>query len=199
MSDIANIPELQIRVSKGDNIAFEEFVDAYYQGLYSYAYQFLRDKMDAEELVLDVFVIVWQKRQNLINIKNIKSYLYKSVKNKVIDFSRANKNVNNISLDSTFDTSKIKISYTPEAELISKEEIDKINEAIEFLPKRCREVIYLIKNEQLSYKEVAEVMSISVKTVENQMTIALNKLSEKLGVDKKNHKKRANIMYVLFL
>lgn len=186
-------------IAIGDSRAFDKFVEQFYPGLYSYACQFMRDNMDAEELVLDVFVSIWQRRTEIQKISNIKAYLYKSTKNRVIDFIRANKNTINISLDDVFDNAKIKITNTPENDLISKEEIDRINDAIEQLPKRCKEVIYLVKNERLCYKEVAEIMSISVKTVENQMTLALSKLADNLGIDRNNKKKRDQILYMLLI
>lgn len=192
-----NRVELFSLISKGDSKAFEIFVNTYYQSLYSYACQLLRNKLDAEEIVLDVFVVIWRKRSEILKINNIKAYLYRSVKNKIIDFTRASKRVSDVSLDDMFDNSKLSICYTPENELISKDEVLKINNAIESLPKRSKEVLYLVKNENLSYKEVAKIMSISVRTVENQMAIVIGKLAVILNVNIKHKKNRDQILHVL--
>jgi len=118
----------------------------------------------------------WQKRQSLGHIKNPQVYLFVVAKNKAIDYLRKQA----ISKQVYFpEEEKINIAFDsdPEQLMISAEMIRKMEFTIQQLPPKCKMVFTLIKQNGMKYKEVAEVMNLSVKTVENQLAIAMKRLT----------------------
>lgn len=155
-----------------DQLAFSKLYQYYFPGLFSFASGFLKDNQHSEEVVLDVFLNLWQNRKTLPAVSNLSVYLYVSVKHGCISFLRKQKIIHYGEMGDQF----IYTFDTPEENAISKENINAINEAIASLPSRCRLIFRLIKEERLKYHEVAELLDISVKTVETQMSIANKKL-----------------------
>lgn len=149
--------------------------DAYFRNLYlplgMYALKIVEDAQEAEDIVEDAFMKVWQRIENGDNIENFRAYMYRSVRNECISFLRNKKefvefdNIPEID-DETIDTS---------------ERDAKIWKAIEGLPEKCREIFLLSKRDGLSNEEIAIEMGISVKTVKNQMTKAFSRLREALS------------------
>lgn len=162
-----------------DKKSFEQLFFNYYDYLYEFAYRYLRNKEEAEEVVSDVFLIIWQKRESLLKVTNLKVYLYVMVKNHAINHIKKHKkasflSINNIPVDFVDE------DENPERHLLTKELIKQIDEAIEGLPSRCKVIFQLVRIDGLRYKEVAEILDISVKTVENQVAIAIQKIGFKL-------------------
>ena len=122
---------------------------------------------------------MWNNRKQLLDIKNFNSYIYTVVRNKSISQFRAlhieNQSIDNIAIDIFAHT-----NITPEDELISQEEISEINLAINSLPNKCKIAFKLVKENHLKYKEAAEILNISVKTLEAHLTTAMKKIREKL-------------------
>ena len=148
--------------------------------MYLAAYNMLKDRALAEDIVQDVFVSFWQKR-NTISIKtSIKNYLYISVIYKVYDYYRKNNKIIKEELFNHFDY-KIQQS-NPETKLIHKELMDCIDSLINDLPPKCREVFKFSREEQLSNMEIAERLKISKRTVEGHISKALLHLRKSLGV-----------------
>lgn len=133
----------------------------------------------SRELVSDIFLSVWEKRGMLLNIDNFDSYIYQIAKYKSLNYLRSNKiqtvNIDEISVE-LFGHTKT----TPEDSYISQETIQQINEAIEDLPPKCKLAFKLVREDNLRYKEAAEILGISVKTVENHLTLAIKKIRSKL-------------------
>jgi len=162
-----------------DEQAFEELFRIYYPALISYTSSMLKDSHVAEEICGDVLFNLWQNRKTLPTIKNLSHYLYISAKHAVISYTRSRKYKElqkNTFLDDVGETLVYELS-NHELKLINKETLSEINAAINELPDRCRLIFKLIKEDGLKYSEVAQLLEISVKTVENQMTIAVKKLS----------------------
>ena len=127
--------------------------------------------------MLDMFTHLWQKRDGLADVASIEKFLYVSTKNKAIDNLRLKKEL--ITLDGGGENYKEFITQRdPEKLLIEKELFDTINEAILALPEKCRLVYRMVKEEGLKYKEVAELLDISPKTVDNQVNHAMKKIRE---------------------
>lgn len=166
--------DIKSRIARGEEQALQLL---YYQlraKLLRLAVQFLPSVQAAEEIVSDVFIVLWQKRHNLDHVSDLRWYLYASVKNRCLNWLRKDKAmlqlpINEKEMDYAFD-------ITPESALISAEIIAEINQAINDLPPKCREIFVLVKEDRLKYADVANLLGISVKTVENQMAIALKKL-----------------------
>lgn len=163
-------------IKSGDQAAFEKLFNHYCQQLINFTRRYVFDKQISENIVQDVFVNVWQRHSNLDPEKEIKTYLYTAARNEALKHIR-HLNVEKRSYD------RIVESY-PETkhdlELEGRELNDSINKAIDELPEKCKEIFKLNRFENLKYAEIAEVLNISVKTVETQMGRALKKLRQQL-------------------
>ena len=174
--------DILYRISQGDETAFEELFNSYFAGLLFFAKSFLKNQQLAEEVVEDVFVRLWENRVTAIKIQKLPVYLYTAVRYASIDALKKQKKFKSISFEDVGETTTF--SYQPiEGTLISKENYEKISRAINQMPDRSRLIFRLIKEEGMKYKEVAQVLNISGKTVENQMNIAIKKLIELLKAD----------------
>ncbi len=153
----------------------------YFAGLVSFSTTITRNRQVAEEVVVDVFVRLWDQRKMLKTIRNFQQYIYTATKYASINASKKN---NAFSLTERFGdefTLQASGNENPDNRLISKESLNKVSEAINTLPPRCRLIFRLIKEEGMKYDEVAELLELSVKTVENQMNIAFKKIFQVLN------------------
>ena len=169
-------------LQKGEEKAFVYLFDRYYEGLLNYAGRIVRETELAHDLVQEIFCKLYEDHVNLNVHLSVKSYLYKSVYNSCLNEIKHQKVVRNYADRELLDFYFSEIMQTPEAELaLLGEDINNaLREAIDKLPERCREVFMLSKLEELSNKEIAERLNISVKTVEVQMTKALFRLRKEL-------------------
>ncbi|ANH83566.1 hypothetical protein A8C56_23640 [Niabella ginsenosidivorans] len=170
------------RISEGDEGAFRELFEKFFSGMLSYAVSLLKDQQLAEEVVEDVFVKLWENRKTARNIRKISFYLYRAVRYASIDAIKTHKRIKSLSFEELGEV--FTFSYIPQVNsLINKENCDKISEAVNQLPAKCRLIFRLIKEEGMKYKEVAQLLGLSEKTIENQMNIAVKKLIEALKTD----------------
>ena len=162
------------KIKAGEIKSFEILFDQYYQPLCNFAYLFLKNEEQAEEVVSDVFTNIWVKRTEINIHTSLKSFLYKSTRNAVITAIRKNRDEFIYDLN---DNIKIKNDHiTPETLLLKKELEDAIERLIGGLPKVSGLVLRMKKIDGLRYKEIAEVLNISEKTVENHISAALKKI-----------------------
>jgi RNA polymerase sigma-70 factor (family 1) len=180
------ILELQNRIALYDDQgAYKELFTEFYSFLYRFAQSFVRSKQIAEEIVSDVFIKIWEKRKELEKITNLKVYLYISTRNTSINYIGKLKRSDTNSLESF--GSGINSFYinpvNPEQLMITAEMMNRIEKAIEDLPPKCKLTFKLVKEDGLKYKEAAEILHISVKTVENQLAIALQKIGYAVSFD----------------
>jgi RNA polymerase sigma-70 factor (ECF subfamily) len=174
--------------------AFDELFRIYYPGLLSYTTDLLKDKPVAEEICVDVFLKLWQNRKMLPTVRNLSHYLYIAAKHGAISYwrSKGYKDLRrSISIEDAGEHFVYELS-NHELRLINKETFQQINIAVSSLPPKCRLIFKLIKEDGLKYAEVAQLLEISVKTVENQMNIAMKKLADILAVMIEDHKKRVS-------
>lgn len=165
---------------EGDIDSFKYFFDKYYDDLCNFVNIYLHDSTLAEEIVQDIFVYIWGNKENLKISTSVKAYLFSASKLKSLNHLRDSKNQKRI-IDHL---GKINAENTtePSDSFADVDEFRRILDvAIEQLPDKCKEIFLLAKKEELSNKEIAEQLGISLKTVENQMTIALKKLREYLS------------------
>ncbi len=161
---------------KDDMNAFEALHTLYYGKLCDFVFSYLKEKESCEEVVSGVFVSIWQKRKDLQSIRNIQSYLYSCSKNKSIDLIR--KNAIRIQSDTNcFKIDIVDIDTNLLTSLEMKEFREYLQKAINELPPQCQIIFKMLVNDQLSYKEIAEIMNLSRKTVEAQVSIAYKKLT----------------------
>ena len=177
----SNIKKLLHQLSlKDDERAFEQIYNLFYSKMYATAYQYLKNKPLAEEVVSDVFCRIWQKRSELDQIKNFESYLFISVRNLSLNYIRDNSKICNESLDDV--THHISDSVPLPDEVMQAHELqDVLNNSVESLPQKCKAIFKMIRFDGLKYKEVASELNISVNTVDTQMRIAMKKISQSLG------------------
>jgi RNA polymerase sigma-70 factor (family 1) len=159
-----------------DEQVFTDMYRQYFVKLYRFAVSITHCKEAAEEIVHDVLINLWKKRSVFNEIENLNTYLYVSVKNLSLNYLR--NQGRHVYVDAEMlCNEKSYISVDPESVLIGKEQINDLNLMINNLPVKCRMVFRLIKEDGLKYKEAAALLNISVKTVENQLAIALKKIA----------------------
>jgi len=149
----------------------------YFYRLYKLACSIVGDTSAAEEIVSDVFLRIWQRRQLLKDVTNPELYLLKCARNRSLEFLRAQKTPIRLTEDDELYDFSVQWDVNPEQLLISSEMVRYINKVIDQLAPRCKLIFLLVKESNLKYKEVAELLNISVKTVEAQMSIALKKIT----------------------
>src|SRR5438874_8198529 len=158
-----------------DTQAYKQLFLLFYPSLVPFAVSIIKSKELAEEIVSDVFIKIWEKRHQLDKVENLSYYLFTAVKNKCLNQLYDVRNREGLDInDAVFEFKSL--YHDPEQKLISAETIGKIQKAIQDLPPRCRLIFKLVKEEGLKYKEVAELLQLSVKTVENQMSLAFKKI-----------------------
>lgn len=161
--------------SHGDEGAFRELFNAYFDKLLFFSNSFLKNRPLAEEAVEDVFIKLWESRQTLMSIDNLHYYLYRAVKNSTINYLAKFKRQSHLPLDDLRVDLGVEMR-DPESMLISAEALAAVHRAIDQLPDQCKLIFFLVKEQRLRYREVAELLQLSVKTVETQMSIALGRL-----------------------
>lgn len=176
-----NFEVMLYRISQGDEVAFGQLFEHFFPGLLSFSTSILKNQHVAEEVVEDVFIKLWEKRDTITLVRNISFYLYKAVRYASINALEKQKKYASLSLDEIGDS--FSFTYTEsDLSLVSKENCQKIAEAINQLPPKCKLIFRLVKDEGMKYKEVSELLNLSEKTVENQMNIAFKKLIEILNI-----------------
>lgn len=164
-----------------DEAAYEKVFFHYNDALFNLAVCFVKNETVAEEIVSDTFVNVWRNRSRLLEIENLKVYLYVSVKNLCIKHLTRNKNVDDFNLNDLLLNNIAATSRSPEDLMVSKEVLKYIHQAVENLPPKCRLIFKLVREDGLKYKEIAQVLNISVKTIDAQMAIAAKKITQSLS------------------
>ncbi len=174
-------------VREGSKNAFQNIFERYYEPLLSFAYRYLKNNADAEGVVQDVFLWIWENRESWSVDCSLKSYLFKSVKNQCLDYIRHDKTKNKYIREYSLEYSEPEISFTDKDSRFDDENFEQIvKSTIEELPERAKLIYKMNRLEGLTYIEIAEVLEISPKTVESQISRALNilriRLSKYMGV-----------------
>ena len=164
------------RTTLVDEQVFTDMYRQYFVKLFRFAISLTHCKEASEEIVHDVLINLWKKRNVVNEIENLNTYLFVSVKNLSLNYLR-NQGKHTYVDAEMLCNEKSYISIDPESVLIGKERINNLNLLINNLPVKCRMVFRLIKEDGLKYKEAAALLNISVKTVENQLAIALKKIA----------------------
>lgn len=178
MSEKTTVDLIFEQIKKGDTVAFEKLFRREYSGIARYANKIVRDPDIAEEIAQEVFLYIWEKREQINITGSLSGYLYSATKNKCINWLKSELP----RIQSTLD-----INETDVIENVSQRDPDQdekirimVKQAVDGLPKKCKEIFILSRYGGLTYDEIAEELDLSKKTVENQMGIALKKLREKL-------------------
>ncbi len=178
------LSELQTRIANNDETAFTQLYLHFGKKLIHFSVSLVRSKEIAEELVEDVFVKLWANRSHIIEIENLTVYLYVAVKNRSLNvLSQKAKELVSASFD-YLDTTVDEFAADPYDLMITAEMMGRMHQAIETLPPRCKMIFKLIREDGLKYKEVGDILNISVNTIDAQMAIAVKKICTALQIKK---------------
>ncbi len=161
-----------------DKTTFERLFRDEFKGLVLFAIQYVKDYEAAREIVQEAFIGMWDKRAQIDLSRPVKTYLSTTVRNRSLNYLRDNKKFDTrlLAQENLFPLA----SYEQTDRLVERELQDRIQYAISELPEKCREVFLLSRNEHLKYQAIADKLEISVKTVETQMSKALQHLRIRL-------------------
>jgi len=162
------------RLQVGDYQAFSNIFNAYYRDMVIFATRFTKDLNHAEEIVQDTFVSFWEDRESLKINTSLKSYLLKSVQNKYIDWFRHNKVIqahNEYTMEKPTQYALNTDSY-----LLFSELNEQIEKALKLLPEQVSEAFRMNRNKGLKYHEIADILGVSVRTIEVRIGKALHLL-----------------------
>ena len=169
------------RICFDDDVkAFESVYYLLYDALVKFSIMYIHKKEEAEEIVTDVFVKTWMNRSNMQHIQRPDTYLFVAVKNQSLNYIKKYSSIHVVPVEDLNDVSLIDIA-NPHIQLEKKELHFYLDQSIETLPQQCRIIFKLIKEDGLKYKEVAEILNISPRTVQTQLTRAMQKLSVALS------------------
>ena len=170
---------LQSQVAVGDTRAFRQIFDALFSNLTKFSFSFVHSKEAATEIVDELFVQLWVKRADIMKINDLRVYLYTATKNASLNY--ISKKAKQIELE-PYENLQVQMTdvVSPEQIMITKEMLQKIKEAIDSLPPRCKLIFKFVREDGLSYSEVAEILGLSIKTIDSQMVIAVARIRAKL-------------------
>jgi RNA polymerase sigma-70 factor, ECF subfamily len=175
-----------LKIQKGDENSLKALFTELSQELCSYAYQLTSDRFLSEEVVQDIFIKIWQNRENITFTQSIKAYLYQSVHNTCINIliqKKTKRNSVNVFLSDTSweiiqESAKINSSFLEKIEAEDTEKL--IDQIIQSLPTQCKQVFLLSRFENKSNQEIAATLKISENTVKTHIFRALDKIREAL-------------------
>lgn len=175
--------ELWQRSKAGDKLAFCQLAESQYRALFSYATNFTTDREFIKDSIQEIFINIWEKRQT-ISIQYVSIYLFKSLRNQVLQEFRRNKNA--VSTPYLQEINQLSDWETVETS-IERSEADsenqrKIREAIEALPKRQQEVVFLKFYKGLENEQIADLMEINRQSVANLLYKALTSLKSQMAI-----------------
>ena len=172
-------------LAQRDEAAFEQMFKTYFKRLHAYAFTILRDEIQAEEMVQQVFFKLWERNvrkdsfgESLSLSGSISSYLYRAVHNESLNYIKHQKVRSNHQLNVAY-SMKNEVEH-PAKKIMAGELEKKIHTALNELPEQCRTIFQMSRFDELKYREIADKLGISVKTVESQMSKALRLLRVKL-------------------
>ena len=165
--------ELLVLIKNGDASAFDTLFNRHWEALYLKAFSLLRDAETCEDIIQDVFLRIWQNRAS-IEITHFSSYLRASARNGVFKVLAKKKlEANHLNTLTT-----LELLYHTEDEMNAKELESQIMASLEHLPDRCREIFVMSRFENMSNSEIAQKLTLSSRTVENQLYRAIKHLRE---------------------
>lgn len=156
--------------------AFRRFYDLTYDRLFRIAYYYVKREEWSQEIVLDIFLKLWEQRNTLTEVRNIEDYCFVLTKNASLNYMEKELRRNAYTAPEVLESPDTNCS--PEEQLISEELFARYVKALDRLPERCREIFIRVREEKQSYAQVAEELGISTKTVDAQLQKATGRLKE---------------------
>jgi RNA polymerase sigma-70 factor (ECF subfamily) len=177
------LSELQLvtQVAEGSETAFEELFKTWFKSLHAYARVMLEDEMLAEEAVQQVFFRIWERKERFRVHTSVKAFLYRAVYNECMNYLKRQK-YKTRHADHVMHSDKTKVNYENPLMRVERAELEvQLQKALNELPLQCRNIFYLSRFDELKYRQIAEQLGLSIKTVEAQMGKALKILRNKLA------------------
>jgi RNA polymerase sigma-70 factor (family 1) len=175
--DSVLLHQLQQQIARGNKRSFEDLYRLFYARLFNFALLYVHKREIAEEVVNDVMINVWNKQETLQQVQNLETYIFAAVRNRSINYM-SKYSTWHVLPDAKCSPGTIINFNDPEKQLEWKEINFRLNRAIDQLPEQCKTVFKLIKEEGFRYKQVAEILNISSRTVETQLFRAIKKLDK---------------------
>lgn len=177
--------ELIEQIRSGDKAAFKKLFEEYYPKLYWFVNRYVMSKEIADDIVKELFIELWQRKDRVVIQSSLNAYLYASARNRAFNYQRSKQSREKYLTIRSIEDEELTIIKSPTknpSEVLEQKELSKaVQEAVELLPGRTKLVFTLHRDDGLTYLEIAQVLEISVKTVENQMARAFRILRSKLS------------------
>lgn len=183
MNDLAAEPSdaaLVQRIRAGDERALEIVFRAHYGSLAGFVQRYVQAPDVAEELVQDIFLKLWSRREQLTEIESLRTYLFRAVRNQALNWLRRRKLERRWEEEHSEESEPV-TAIAADDDASEQEITQAVRYAVDRLPPRCREIFLLSRDGGLTYNEIAKALDISVKTVETQMGRALKALRVSLA------------------
>ncbi len=174
-----NNHDLQLINEIADNncVSYNKLFSSYYNSLCHYVYNIIRDKNDTEDIVQELFLNLWKNRNKLDIQSSVSFYLYKTARNLTLNYIRDNQKYKN-----SVDYTELQNQYVDEQTIEQHEFRQALNDCIDKLPGRNKEILLLHKVKGFKQKEISDKLNISVKTIKNQIWIAMQRLKNCLSL-----------------
>jgi RNA polymerase sigma-70 factor (family 1) len=174
---------LQSRISRfDDQLAYKELFTSFYPALFQFVSGILKSRQSAEEIVSDLFIKIWEKRKTLEEIQNLRVYCFVAARHMSINQKEKQKRLQSVNIED-YQSRLINNAPNPEQSMISAEMLRRIHDVVEELPPRCKMSFKLVKEYGFKYREAAEILQVSEKTIESQLSIALKRISAAIHFD----------------
>ncbi len=170
LSDKALVKALQ----KGDIKAFNELYYKYHKKIFAFSLKFLKNKADAEDLIQKIFVIIWEKKENLNPEKSFNNYLFIIARNEIYDLLKKK------ALTEYYNDQILSDTKQEEEDIETKKLVEVMYSLIEKMPERRRQIFLMNRNMGLTYKQIAKKLDITENTVDTQIRNSLNYLRKEL-------------------
>jgi RNA polymerase sigma-70 factor (ECF subfamily) len=196
--ELANLSDQQLleRLASSDQAVLKHFFDTFYAALCRHGIKYVRIAEVSEEIVQEVFVNFWERRTELNIDGSVSSYLYSAVRYRCINYIRNQLPKEQAKTESVDLADEVVADF--DTDMTSKDLIKRLRRAIADLPEKCRIIFLLAKEDGLTYREIAEELEVSEKTVENQMGIALKKLRMSLMSNPRSNSD-SRLLSILFI
>lgn len=178
-SDYITDEQALLKLAEGNLVAYRFLFDKYFPDLCNFLNIYLHSKEFSQEVALDIFEYIWEKRASLQIRATFRSFLFSSAKNRAISHYRREHRVVFTSLEVV--DSRLSEEIVSPYYMEGNELLELIDAAIEKLPEQSRKIYLMAREENLSHKEIAALLGITPKTVENHVGIALRKLRKSLN------------------
>ena len=166
------------RLIKDNKAAFEQLFRKYHEQVYYFALRYMKTKEDAEEVVQEIFIRIWENRKSIDPAQSFGNYLFTICRNFM--FNQNRKKINEQAYIEYVKNYLLQINFKTEDDIVFSDLLQWLNEQIEMLPPQQKQIYRLSRNENMTHKQIADKMHISVKTVETHIRLALKTIRKSL-------------------